>query len=201
MLRTSGYTLRACSTLIFVYLCHAVYNMNGVKRASLLTGAQTQTSKCAVLEAVCYTDCTEAVGDALVLCTVLDVLAGTGTVYVCYHLLALGYFYAENRCDLFCCSSAADRTAVNRCLAFNNCGCQTVTARITAAAAVCARQALLYRRNTLIDLDRKDLGCKCKDQAKDKTHDTQCQHCINNRHHLLFTPYSLTVGFTKSSCR
>ena len=188
MLRAGSHTLGACGTLVLINLCHAVYHMDGTERACLLTGTQTQAGKGTFLVAVCHADCTQAILNALIVCTVLCGLAVTGAMDMGNHLFALGHFYAENLCDLFCGSSAADRTAVHRCFAFDNSSCQTITARVATAATVCARQALLYCRNTLIYFDRKDLGCKCKDQAEQQAHDTQNQHCKNNRIHQLFTP-------------
>ena len=125
--------------------------MDCVECAGLYAGAETHAAKGASLRAACYTHCSVAVLQTLVVCLVLCVAAAVA-VNVCNLTVAGSNLNAEYLCDLLSRSSTADRAAVYRRTALYDCSSQTVTAREATAAAVSARQALAYQRYALVNL-------------------------------------------------
>ena len=146
--------------------------MDRVKRTRLDAGTQTHAAVCTRLGAARNAHRCGAVLQAFVL-GLVDGIAAAVAVNVRNLALARLYGYAHDRGDLLRRSCAADRTAVDRRCAFNDRSRHTVTARIAAAAAVGARQALAHQRHALIHFNRERLGRDAQQDREQDAHDEQ----------------------------
>ena len=184
--RTSLRTLTTGNTLLLVDNGNTVYNMDRVKLTCLHTASRTETSVVTALGAAarnCICDLVTVVNTIIVVfhgC----LIAGTFTFYKCNLLLSGTSLNAHDRSDLFSYRSAADRTLVNLCLALCNCFCKSITACVTAAAAVVARKLCTNQNFLLVYFYFKLLAGDSKEYADDDTDDTDNRSSDDNACHV-----------------
>ena len=184
--RTSLRTLTTGNTLLLVDNGNTVYNMDRVKLTCLYTASGTETSVVTSLGAAarnCICDLV-AVVNTIVVVFHSCLIAGTFTFYKCNLLLSGTSLNAHDRSDLFSYRSAADRTLVNLCLALCNCFCKSVTACVTAAAAVVARKLCTNQNFLLVYFYFKLLAGDSKEYADDDTDDTDNRSSDDNACHV-----------------
>lgn len=118
--------------------------------------------------------------------SLIDCVAAAVAVYVSNLTVAFGNLNAQYLCNLFSRGSAAYGAAVYRSLALDDSSSQTVTAREAAAAAVCARQALTYQRDALVNLYGENLSGYAEQDREHDTHDKEYRNRVNNILHIHF---------------
>ena len=187
-LGTSRHTLTASDALFRVNDRFAVHDMQRIECTFFYTGAQTHAAVCTFLRAACHAHRRVAVLKALILC-LIDRIAAAVTVNMCNLGFTGVSFNAHHFGNLSRSGSTADRTTVDRCFALYDGSRQTVTARIAAAAAVCARQTFAHQRYALIDLDGKHLCRDAQQQREHDAHDKQHEHRRNNIHDIHFLSF------------
>src|SRR5699024_6284788 len=146
LLRTFCHTFAAGLTLLFIYLSDAVNNVNGIEGADLYAGAIAQTTigtcfRAAVLHqsrhfTVFYT---------CIFIALSSLLTVTCTFYKGCHTNAFPCLLSHDLSDLSCRCCAAYGTCIYGSFPFGDSCCQTVTAWITAAAAVISGKSFPYQ--------------------------------------------------------
>ena len=110
----------------------------------------------------------------------LCLIAGSLTLYESYHLLAASGFHAHDSRDLLSYRSAAYRTSVGRSLSLCDGLCQTVAARVSAAAAVVAWKGLADSSLFFVYLNLKLFTEESQTDTYDDTGSCDYNGCYNN---------------------
>lgn len=197
LLRAGRNTLAAGNTLVGVNLCNAVHNVDCVKRTGLYAGAEAHAAKGASLRAACYTHCSVAVLQTLVVCLVLCVAAAVA-VNVCNLTVAGSNLNAEYLCDLLSRSSTADRQP------FTGARPSTIAAPDRHSPGSRAAQLAPGRHSRTSGTrsstsTAKTLAGNAEQDCENDTHDEQYRYRVNNILHIPFLVSSLTKSTGRRS--
>ena len=140
---TLTHTDAAADTLFGVDSCHIVANGDSALRTNLSAVAVAKTGIVAYTVAAVRHVGSKAGLVALIVVSLFNNVTRAVTSNVCnlfYYILS---FYTENACDFLCSSVTARYTEVGgACRTVSQSLCITVTARVTASAAVCTGKAV-----------------------------------------------------------
>ena len=193
MLRAGRDTLLAALALLLVDdsdLLHRI-DVDRVKRAGALAGAQAQAGVLAGLGAIVHQGGRDAVMNALIVllsAVIAMALAGDSR----YHADARRSGDAHDFRHLRSAVGATDGAGADLCLSLGHSSGIAVAARETAGAAVRARQALAQRINSRVGRNRKGAAGHAQQRAEDQTQQTDNERGGKNRSntHFSFLPRS-----------
>ena len=145
MVRTGGHTFAAGHTFLLIDNSHTVNHVNGVKGAGLHAGAISHTAVDAGFLSGARYDCDlPAVVHTVIVVLNLRLIAGTFTLYKSHFLHCVSAVHTHDGADSARCRCSAYRTGIHGRFTGGDCLSQSVTARISAAAAVIARQLIAH---------------------------------------------------------
>ena len=145
MVRTGGHTFAAGHTFLLIDNSHTVNHVNRVEGTGLDTGTVSHTAIDAGFLSGTRNDCDLlAVIHAVVVVLDLRLIAGTLTFYKSHFLHSVSAVHAHDGADSARNSRSAYRTGIHGCVTRSDCLCQSVTACVSAAAAVIAWQLVAH---------------------------------------------------------
>ena len=150
--------------------------MDRIKLTCLHAVSKTKTSVSAALRtAARYKTSVGAVPCTRVFILVLCHVTRTGAPYHCFSALLCSGFLSHNGTDRCRNRRSADRTDRNRGFTLYHCSRRSVTARVTTAAAVVARQRFTDLRLALVHFHIKLLSGNSKENTNQKAGSTHHQ--------------------------
>ena len=187
LLRTFCHTFAAGFTFFFIYLCNAVYNVDGVKGADFYAGSISQTAVGTGLgTAVLHQSRHLTVFNTCIFIALSSLLTVTCTFHKSRHTDAFSCFLSHDLPDLGSCRRTAYGTCVYGSFPFGDSRSQTVTAWIAAAAAVISWEGFPYQYFFFIYFYCKFLSGNSQEKSNKETY-AAYQDCRNDNtcYHIL----------------
>lgn len=178
VLRTSGDAHTARATLFIVYLCNAVFDMDGVKFAGGNTGAKPDTAVGTALVSTAQLS-----GSIAVMDTVVDILGLGSSGSAATHDLCAHTHDLALRCNAHQLIEGGSvflfvgTTRSRGELSLDHCLRKGGTACLATATAICAWEQLHDLWDALVYLDLKELPCDRKQDAEHTAQHRKPKQC------------------------